>query len=316
MVDTRGTSGNPDRRLRAIASQQCSVFTRAQARNVGLTDRQVTHRHASGEWERLLPGVFRVAGAAPSPLEAAWAAMLWAGRQSVLSHLTAANLWQLDDVRGVAVEITIERPRSLRHQGIRVHRVPDLGAVERTILDGLRVTTIERTLVDVSAVLRPDQLEIALESALRRGLTSVDRMRDRVGVSSDSRRKGTRVIRSLLDHGTGGRPSGSAPEVRLAQLLVRGGLPSPVRQHEVRVGTQRFLLDLAYPAHRIGIEYDGARWHSGRVAQERDRTREHALVAGGWRVLRVTRTELQAGAPTVIAALRAVFADTGALVNL
>ena len=86
----------------------------------------------------------------------------------------------------------------------------------------------------------------------------------------------------------GVQPGDSAPEARVARLLVRAGLPRPEQQHPVRAGGRTYRLDLAYPQAQLAIEYDGWDFHSTREAFDRDRARANDLELAGWRILRFT----------------------------
>ncbi|PRY51956.1 T/G mismatch-specific endonuclease [Geodermatophilus tzadiensis] len=85
----------------------------------------------------------------------------------------------------------------------------------------------------------------------------------------------------------------SPPETRLRLLLHRSGLPRPVAQYEVRSGG-RFVarVDFAWPEHRLALEYDGA-WHGAPDELPRDRRRINGLLAAGWRVHFVTKSDLR-----------------------
>jgi very-short-patch-repair endonuclease len=51
-------------------------------------------------------------------------------------------------------------------------------------------------------------------------------------------------------------------------------------------------VDFCWPEQRLIVETDGHRHHGTRAAFERDRERDSALVAEGWRVVRVTHRRL------------------------
>jgi len=306
MREDQATRNDAERGVSAIAAGQRGLVTRAQAIQAGLTPSEVKSRVARGRWERLLPGVYRIAGAPATGRQGMLAATLWGGRRSVLSFRAAGVLWGLDRVRAPRLEITIEAPRRLQHDAVIVHRTGELPRLDRAVEDGIRVTSVARTLVDLAGVLETNSLEFPLEDALRRKLTTRDEILARVDALGGSGRVGGGRLRSLLGSGEdAGRPSGSPPEIELRRLLIRAGLPEPVGQHAVRAGTFTAFLDLAYPELMIGIEYDGERWHSGRVARQRDLRRDHALAALGWLVLHVTSSEIRDGVPTVVRAVRA-----------
>ncbi len=77
-------------------------------------------------------------------------------------------------------------------------------------------------------------------------------------------------------------------------VLVEAGL-DPAPQHEVLDRNGRFLarVDLAFPAAKVAIEYDGRTVHERPDVFTRDRQRQNALVAAGWIVLRFTAEDLR-----------------------
>ncbi len=83
-------------------------------------------------------------------------------------------------------------------------------------------------------------------------------------------------------------PGDSNGEVELAAWLTAAGLPAPTPQHQVTAGGTVYLVDLAYPEVRLGLEYDGWTAHGTRSAFDRDRVRGNALAAAGWTILHVT----------------------------
>jgi len=166
----------------------------------------------------------------------------------------------------------------------------DVGRVE-----GVPVTTAPRTVVDLAGVLEADRLEEVLDAALRQGLTSVGHLEGRLDALGRQGRPGSTALAALLEARRAGRPSESRRELRLARLLVAAGLPPPVRQYELRsAGRVVARFDLAYPALRIGVEYDSYRHHAGRQAWRADRSRHNRATALGWSVLHVTDDDVAA----------------------
>ncbi|CAN5295366.1 hypothetical protein BH20ACT5_BH20ACT5_06950 [soil metagenome] len=129
---------------------------------------------------------------------------------------------------------------------------------------------------------------VALDVLLRTGVVRVDRLAQAAATLPPGRAS-ARVRRAveLAD----GR-SESPQESRLRMILVLGGLAGPEPQYEVRLGRRLLArVDLAYPEHRLAIEYDG-RWHDGKGSFTKDRRRLKALAAAGWRVIPATAADL------------------------
>jgi hypothetical protein len=164
-------SAGAEHRLAAIAAMQHGVFARTQALDAGLSKSQIDRRLHTARWVRVLPRVYRAtahAGTAVSPL---WAAVLWAGTDSALSHRTAALLWRLEPLVPGPVEITVPPDRAPRTQAVVVHRAETTGDVVH--VEGLAVTSPCRTLVDLAGMVDDAELAVALASARLSGLVAV-----------------------------------------------------------------------------------------------------------------------------------------------
>ena len=203
-------------------------------------------------------------------------------------------LWSLPGFNEGRVEVSATRP-GRRRRGLIVHRVLELPPADVTVVDGIPVTTVARTLIDIAAFVPPTVLEEALDDALRRKLVSLVRMRWRLGDLARPGRPGIAPMRALLaSREAAVAVPQSVFETRLLKLLKDAGLPMPTLQHEIRSGSRLVaVVDFAFPALRVAIEAEGYRWHSGRVRWERDLQRRNALTALGWHIVHVTWTGLR-----------------------
>lgn len=155
-----------------------------------------------------------------------------------------------------------------------------LGLDQIVVLDGVRLTTPERTAADLArwapslreAVVAVDALSFACRFAPAMIAEHVE----------PGARGAARVARVLE---LADRRAESPMETRIRLALVCAGLPAPVPQHSVVLGGRTFALDLAYPQVRLAIEYNGAE-HLRADRALRDLEREQLLVAAGWRIVR------------------------------
>lgn len=284
-----------DREIARLATARHGVFSRAEALRAGATKRIILRRLATGRWQEVQTGVYRLTGAPTSWRQELLAACLAAGADAVASHRAAGGLWRFAGVEPGAIEISVPRGRRVRRPKILVHEVVDLPPIDVTFVDAIPATTPARTLIDLAAVAGRDAVEEALDDALRRGLTRIPRLRWRAAQIGRRGRPGVTVIRALLDARIDavGIPD-SVLETRLFRLLKQARLPLPECQHEVREsGRLIAVLDFAYPSVRIAIEVDGFRWHAGRSRWERDLARRNELTSRGWRVIHVTSTDIE-----------------------
>jgi very-short-patch-repair endonuclease len=260
------------------------------------------------DWERILPMVFSTGPAEPAWKQSLLAVSLAAGKRVAASHGTAGFLWNLEGVTRRGVEMTSMQRVRTAGPHITVHETTRPFAIH--FVDALPVTSVDRTLLDLATCLGPDALEVAFEDALRRRLTTEDRVRAALETHGGRGRPGTRALAAMLrERGKDLAATESSLETRVVRELRAARLPAPVRQHPVRCldGTIR-RIDLAYPHALLGIEVDGFRWHSGRKAWHNDRGRANALAAVGWTLTRATKEDADGSCRKLVATVAAILA--------
>ena len=217
------------------------------------------------------------------------AASLWVGTNGAIGGASAAALHRLDGF-GPPVNIQILTPRRLNPplRTVKVTRTPFWCDADRVESAGIGVTSVERTLTTVAADTTEERLEVALEDALRRRLTSVEKVSACLA-RLPANQPGRRRLHGLLSQRGPVRPAESALEVKVIRLLRQEGYPRPIRQ-KILDDDGRFVgrVDLVFPEQRLIIEVDGFRYHSGRAAWDRDRERRNGLTTLGWMVLHAT----------------------------
>lgn len=229
------------------------------------------------------------------------AAVLACGDGAVLSHRGAGRLLGVVSLGSGLPEVT--RPRGWRSQpGIVQHR-SRLPSDEVEVVEGIPVTGLSRTLLDLAFVLSQEQLERAMNEAEVLALT--DRVSLPTLLARYPRRPGTVVLRAVL--GDAQRARGVTRrefEHRFAEVLRSTDLPAPHRNAHVAVAGRFFEVDCLWRAPRLIVELDGGFVHGTWRSSERDRERDRLLQVDGWRVVRITWRQLSNDAPAVIADLR------------
>jgi hypothetical protein len=271
----------PEEELATIAHRQHGLVTREQALAVGMSPRQVLRRLQRGRWQPVRRGVYVGGWVPPSWEQAVLAVVLAVGPPCAASHATAARLWGLPVPAGEGIHLRTPGSRRAALDGVIHHRAE---GDDVTVHRRVPVTTVARTLVDVDAT------ERMVDDALRRGLlrledlaTCVDRLDHR------GRRRTLGIRRLVAERMPGHQPAANDWERWLARVLQGSGLPAPVHQFPVDVGARRRYLDLAYPAERVGLEFDGFAEHGLiRSIFDDDRMRENDLRLAGWLVLHFT----------------------------
>jgi very-short-patch-repair endonuclease len=207
--------------------------------------------------------------------------------------------WGLGRERRATVEVTAPAGRQgvERRRGIWIHR-GRLHPEDRAHRDGIPVTTVARTLFDLSEIVDFPRLERAWEEADRLGLL---RLREVEEVCERGYgRRALRPIRRLLAEARHPDTTRSALEDRFLTFCRKHRLPPPA----TNVIVLDRETDAYWPTARLVVELDGFAFHSHHAAFQRDRARDAALQAAGYRTMRLTHHRLDHEAPTVLAELR------------
>ncbi len=276
-----------DRRIAGIAGRQAGVVSVEQLHLIGLSKATIARHARKGLLHPLHRGVYAVGHTALSRRGRQWAAVLACGPDAVLSHTTAGALWGVTKFVS-AIEVTT--PRSLRPRaGIVLHRTRRLDPVDRATIDGLPVTSLHRTLVDLAESLAEPRVAKAVhESEVRRlfDLRELEDAQNRVPGRSGRHR----LRRVCADY----RPppiTRSDAEILFHELLAESRIPPP-QANATRGGHE---LDCFWPEANLNVEIDGAATHKTTKAFYADRRRDRQLRREGITVLRVTWKDLTTG---------------------
>ncbi len=286
-----------------IARRQGGLIARAQLRAEGVAAGTVDGWLATGRLDATAAnGVYRVSGAPDSAATAAWFAAL--ATRSVVSFRSAARWWDMPVADDGLAHITRPGRRRLDWpSGVRVHRVALAGndVVRRR---GLWVTTRPVTALDcIGSLPRGQALTFAHRAFQQNWLTRADVVRRLDGSPG---RWGNRQIGALTAVVERGAEAES--ERRLHRLLRSAGVSGWVAQHAVATPAGHFRVDVAFPAIRLAIEVDGYAYHSHDERFQQDRTKQNALLAAGWRVLRFTWADLVERPQHVLAQIASLLA--------
>jgi hypothetical protein len=254
--------------LRAAAVPPATVDYWVRARRL-----RVVHR-----------GVYALGGAVLRPESHRLAAVLACGPGAVLSHRSAAAHWELLATSQERIDVTA--PRSRRGvPGIRLHTSRSLDARDTTSHEGIPITTIHRTLLDLAATARKDQLENALAQATHLQLYD-QRAIDDVIVRSNGHR-GTSVLKEATKHEP--QITKSMWEIRMLALVRGANLPEPRCNEALHAPDHgECKPDFYWPADGLIVETDGWEAHRTLAAFRSDRAKDAALTAAGYKVLRFT----------------------------
>jgi very-short-patch-repair endonuclease len=228
------------------------------------------------------------------------AAVLATGEAARLSFRSGAMLWSIRRTERGLIEVT--SPRCGRGRaGIQRHQA-ELRSDEVTVHQGIPVTTVARTLLDLATVLTPHQLARAVNEA------EVQRLLDPLSLNAllqrYPRRRGVPALRELL--GQAITLTRSELEKRFREFLTDHGLPLPETNAHIQINGVWIEVDALWREQHLIVELDGRSTHDTSAAFESDRARDRILQAAGFRVIRITWRQLHESPAAVAADLRAL----------
>jgi very-short-patch-repair endonuclease len=272
----RAQVDKPSTRVAQLAARERGVLTVAELRACGLSRDAIRTWVRNGHLHEKHRGVYAV-GHREISVEARWLAAVKAcGPDAVLSHYAAAALWGLVRWDGRPPEVTIPTTQRRAHPGMRVHRTAHL---ERTLHNGIPVTSPLRTLEDLSSMLPFKPLRRAVREAYFLRLITTKEL-------------ATAKSRALRKIAADIAPTRNDLEDAVLDLIKQAGFEDP----DVNVALGEYVPDFRWAHRQLIIEADGAQAHDHDLARADDARREarleHRVVRVSWKqaVLEPSRT--------------------------
>jgi predicted transcriptional regulator of viral defense system len=253
------TAERVDALIARLAAQQHGVVTRAQLIRLGLSSRQIDHRLATGRLHRLHRGVYLVGHSVPPPFALEMAAVLAFDGRAVLSHRSAAKLWELLAYEG-EVEVTVVGRGIRQRPGMRVHVVRSLDRRDVTKRRGIPITTPPRTVLDLAETASEREVDRAFEEG--RISRRVSRRQLEQLLARSPGRHGAAVIGGLLESENEPRRTKSELEQMMLAIVDSANLPHP----EVNAMVGPHEVDLVWRREKVAVEVDSWRFHRTRHA--------------------------------------------------
>jgi len=287
-VALQGTRINGPRAIATLAARQHGVVSRQQLLAAGLTSKTIKTRLSAGALLPLHRGVYAV-GHRALRREGWWmAAVLAAGPGAALSHRSAAALHAIAPTGPTRPEVST--PAQRRVPEIQVHARRPLDARDVATVEGIPVTAMHRTLVDLADVLPTPRLARALGEAERLGRLDVRAIEGALERTRGRRGPGAARLRAALAElrSAGLTLTRSELEDRFLALLDAHDLPRP--RTNVQIGAHE--VDALWPSARLVVELDGYAFHHDRVAFHRDRRKDNDLADAGYALRRFTHEDV------------------------
>ncbi len=252
---------------------------------LGYSQAAIARAVGSGRLHRVHRSVYAVGHTHLSLRAHCLAAVLACGPNALLSHASAAWLWGISNRSPAPIEVTgpvRRRPRL----PVRLHHSQILIPADCAVLDGIPVTAVPRTLLDLAAAVPNARLEHAIDRSEQLGLfdlAAVEPLLARAGGHHGVGRQ--RCALGIY------RPPDfvrSELERRFLALVRKAKLPRP----SANFNLAGFELDVYWPEERFVVELDVYETHGTHAAFESDRLRQEELKLAGIEMVRVTGPRL------------------------
>lgn len=291
--DMRTKSASRRLAVADFAEKQHGVAAVQELLALGLSPSAVKRWTADRRLHRVHRGVYAV-GRADLTAHGKWLAAVKAcGPGAVLSHQSAATLWDLRRSSSSIVHVTT--PGRSRRQGLRAHEVRRLDEEDRALRDGVPVTSVARTALDCAEMVAQRELVRLLEQTERLGLfdlNAIELLLDR-----NPRRRGVKKLREAIAAVHGEPPRVNSDWERdLLDFCDDIGVPKP----ELNVIVEGYEVDALWRDMKLIVELDSWTFHRSRRAFDEDRRKYAVLQLAGYMVLPITA--LDAPAARIISA--------------
>jgi very-short-patch-repair endonuclease len=292
--------------MAALARRQHGVVSGRQLRRLGYSESAISRAAELGRLHRLHRDVYAVGHTNLTDQGRHLSAVLACGPGALLSHRSAAWLWGILSSRTPVpwpIEVTGPQPR-LPRGSIWLHRSRSLLDEDRRTREGIPLTSVPRTVLDMAPRLGPERLGSIIESSERLELFDLAEF-DSLLARSNGHHGWGRLRRALAGYRDDEAFTRSPPERRFLKLIRRSRLPQPsfnvyVAGHEV---------DVYWSRERFAIELDSFEFHRTRAAFERDRRRQEDLKVAGIDLLRITSRRLDDDPAQLIERLEVLLAE-------
>lgn len=277
--------------IAALATRQDGAIAYRQLRRLGLGDDAIEFWLEIDRLHRLHKGVYALGHEAITLRTRWWAATLACGDDACLSHWDGGVLY--DVLRSSSRIIHVSAPGRSRdgHPGLRLHLPRQFPPEDRTVHDGIPVTTLARVFFDLAPYVSLERLIRMWDSALRQDILDLGQI-ENIRARSKGR-KGLKKIDYLLAQTRDFPPRTRTELERDGYDLFAQAPDMPTPSPNVWIAEAALEADLVWP-EKVVVEVDPDEWHAKtRQQRERDNDRDFRLQRAGYKVLRVSDFRLR-----------------------
>lgn len=271
--------------------KQSGTVSAAQALTI-LTKREWTTLRDSALLHPLPYNVYGLTTTPTSWLQKVWVAVLRFD-SSVVASVSAARLYGLIHFAKTPTIVLALPPNASSHcepnlvlHRTRLYDAPGFHSVHES---GLPITTPAQTVVELAKTLPFSKLQQCYRALVHRTLLTRSELSAHLQLLPQTGIKGRKRVLALLED-EHSEAFESQFELRAFEMLVSSGLEPPTPQHPIITPKSTYRADLAYPKSKLCIELDGP-MHDSLESSAKDRKRDAALLAAGWKTLRFSRLD-------------------------
>ena len=274
-----------DARIAELAREQFNRVSRRQLLELGMSETAIEHRVSAGRLVIVEQGVFAIAPVLEGDDWGRWMGATLTAPGSVLSHMSAAaarGFWSLPREFESVTRPGSGGPR--RHGGVLAFRSSTLDG-DLMNIEGIPITTVPRTLLDLARTVSDKALARALREAVRLERTTLVALGDRLG-DYRGRRGSRRLAQTIARYA--GLPlerARSGAEIRALEILRDARYP--LARLNARIADEE--ADLSWPTARLIIEIDGVPFH---LDVGEDARKQRIWERAGWTVRRVSSDDV------------------------
>lgn len=294
--------GEITQRINDCAADQHFLVSRGEAFELGATEKYVKYQLTSGRWLRVHAGVYQVDRRPLTWESRLMAAVLACGPDARVSHRAALVLWQMDGISSAPVEVTLPFGNLAVPDGVIVHRSRrPTPTAERS---GIPVSGPERALLECCRYLGTLVIGKALDSAIRKNITTVDRMWLMLANEGGRGVTGTKRMRDVLRERVHDMATDSGSEFELLYHMQQAFLPKPELGFELYPANGRRVPDFIWPDRAKAVEVDGIDAHNSADRLDDDLARQNELMDLGLEIRRFSARQVRRDPKGVVAQIR------------
>lgn len=274
---------------------ELGLVTRKKLIMNGLKPNAIDYRVLDHSLIMMQRGVYRFRGVPDSWEARARAACLYAGGECAISHSSAAHLHGIEGfVEPETLEMLVPSNLRMKPSGVLVH--PTEEAFQSIKRDGIRFTSLPRTLIDIADHLTMDEVERALNAVWRVQRNIGPWLRQEIALLKRKEWSGLDRVCQLLSR-MDGRGLDSDLELEVLKDIERAGLPKPTKGLVILDDQGRYVIrgDLGWDKWKTVLHCDSVAFHGTEQAMVRDAFQRSELSLLKWTQITVMKRTLKDG---------------------